>query len=147
MGQRKHKYFSRYISEHVKRRFFSNRNAGSILVCGASQPATNSDKHFFAFFCVWVIWGGAEGGGSNVLSTSVGAHYVTLGTSHVRRCVHMMLRWTRLMYCGERTSCSTKYIFLSSVHAHDVKLHTMYVLRRMHMMLRWTRLMCLGADT
>ena len=59
----------------------------------------------------------------------------------------MMLRWTRLMYCGERTSCSTKHIFLSSVHAHDVKLHTMYALRRMHMVLRWTRLMFLGADT
>ena len=86
-------------------------------------------------------------GGSNVLSTSVGANDVTLGTSHVLRCVHMMLRWTRLMYCGERPSCSTKHIFFSSVHTHDVNLHTMYVLRRTHMMLRWTRLTCLGAKT
>ena len=100
MRQRKHKYFSRYISEHVKRRFFSNRNAGSILVCGASQPATNSDKHFFAFFCVWVIWGGAEGGGEQ-----------------------------RLIYFGGRTLCYARNISRTSVRAHDVTLDTSYVLR------------------
>ena len=77
IGQRKHKYFSRYIYEHVKRRFFSNRNAGSILVC-ASQPATNSDKQFFAFF--WRLshlgWGGRWGG----------------ATSYLLRWAHIMLR-------------------------------------------------------
>ena len=100
----------------------------SICLRPESRPSV------FAFFCFWIIswWGGGWGSGVGLLTSFFlvlhdlrsdrffvyfVAHtlHVTLDTSSLLRCTHVMLRWIRLLYFVAHTSCYVGYVLSRGV--------------------------------